>query len=233
MSVIMRGAVVTSVLVGVALGIACGGGSKGDGADAPAVSAEPEANAPRVASAKPEDEPRAEGKGFTARVHEIVQAADPPDPIVPAGEGVAMAAVIAPGEILIEHRCRLGAKPSSTIYWRTKTTVDLAKGTIVASRVEGDKSKAYGFLRMKKKEKRTEHQTNLTPADVARIRAALDRVLAGGPYAPVHAAPEDIVCTLALRIGEDRPFFEIDKSRAEREDSVTRLIDALGGSTPL
>jgi hypothetical protein len=171
-------------------------------------------------------------KGLAARVHEIVQAADPPDPVLPAGEGVAIPAMIPPGEVLIEHGCRHRAEPFGTTYWRTKTTVDLAKRTIVSSRVEGDKAKGYGFFRRKKKEKRTEHQTTLTPADIARIRAALDRVLAGGPYAPVHAVPEGSVCTLALRVGEDRPFFEIDKSRVEREDSVTRLIDALGGTTP-
>ena len=82
------------------------------------------------------------------------------------------------------------------------------------------------------REKGTEQQTTLTSADVARIRTALDRVLAGGPYAPVYALSEGIVCTLALRVGEAPPFFRIDKSRAEREDSVTRLIAELGGSTP-
>jgi hypothetical protein len=160
-----------------------------------------------------------------------VQAADPPDPVLPAGAGVAIPAVIPPGEVLIEHECRHSAEPSGMSYWSEKLTVDLAKGTIASSRVEGGRVRRHGFFGMKQKqpEKRMESQTTLAPGIAANIRAALDRVLAGGPYAPVYAAPEGIVCTLALRVGEEQPFFEIDKSRVEREDSVTRLIDAMGG----
>jgi hypothetical protein len=227
----MRGLVVASMVLGSVFGVACGG-PEGDGAGAPSVSAEAEAKVRTDAVAKPRDEPRDAGKGLAHHVRELVQAADS-DPVLAEGEGVAIPAVIPPGDILIEHRCSHSMEPFGTTYWSATTTADLAKATIVASRVEGDTGEASGFfLRKKGTEKGTEQQTTLTPADVARIRTALDRVLAGGPYAPVYALSEGIVCTLSLRVGESPPFFRIDKSRAEREDSVTQLIAELGGSTP-
>lgn len=220
------------MLLGSVIGVACGG-SEGDGAGARSVSAEAEAKARSEVVAKPEGEPRAAGKGLAHHVRELVQEADPADPVLAEGEGVAIPAVIPPGDILIEHSCSHSMQPFGTSYWSAKTTVDLAKATSVTSRVEGDTAEPSGFmLRKKGTEKRTEQQKTLTPADVARIRAALDRALAGGPYAPVYALSEGIVCTLALRVGSDPPFFQIDKSRVEREDSVTRLIAELGGSTP-
>lgn len=220
------------MLLGSALGAACGG-TEGEGAGARSVSAEAEAKVRSDAVTKPGDEPRDAGKGLGHHVRELVQAADPADPVLAAGEGVAIPAVIPPGDILIEHGCSHSMQPFGTSYWSAKTTVDLAKATSVTSRVEGDTAEASGFfLRKKGAEKRTEQQTTLMPADVARIRTALDRVLAGGPYAPVYALSEGVVCTLALRVGSDPPFFQIDKSRVEREDSVTRLIAELGGATP-
>jgi hypothetical protein len=176
---------------------------------------------------KPSDDARGDARGGLAqRVREI---AGPVDPVLPAGEGVAIPAVIPPGDVLIEHACSHSMQPFGTGYWRHTTTVDLAAATLRSSRVEGDEG--TGFMATRS-ETRSEKQTTLMPADVARIRDALDRVLAGGPYAPVYALSEGIVCTVSLRVGDAAPFFQIDKSRPEREDAVTRLVASLGVATP-
>ena len=165
------------------------------------------------------------------RVREIAEGKSSSDPVLPPGEGISIPPSIPPGDVLIEHECSHSMQPFGTGYWSATTTVDLAGGTIRSVRVEGDTGE-LGSLPGAHTEKRTESSSTLSPADVTRIRAALDQALAGGPYAPVYALSEGIVCTLSLRIGSDPPFFRIDKSREGGADAVTRLIDSLGSTTP-
>lgn len=218
----MRGVVVAGVLFGSSVGVgwACAGQ---DGAGERGASAE--ARSEGVAK----EDAKREGRGGLAERVRAIARGEPADPVLPEGEGVAIPPVIPPGEIVIVHECGHSMMPFGTGYWDDTTTVDLAKATLATERVEGDTAEVDPGTGTSTR-KHSKHQSTLSPADVARIRAALDRVLAGGPYAPVYAYSEGIVCTLSLRVGEDPPFFRIDKSRPEGEDSVTRLIVELGVS---
>lgn len=174
---------------------------------------------------------RGDGRGLAGALRDITQAADDEDAALGGGPRVAVPAAIPPGDIVVEHACSHSMQPFGTGYWSDISTVDLARATIVRRRVEGDDRDAHA-LPGTSSDKRTETTTTLGATDVARIRDALDRVLAGGPYAPVYAVPEGIVCTLSLRVGEDPPFFRIDKSGPGAQDAVARLIEGIGARRP-
>jgi hypothetical protein len=230
----MRGVIVAVALLGAAVGVGCrsesetAAGSAGAGA-AKAADAKSESKSGDVGKAG--DEKRDEGGGLAKTVREISEGKPARDPVLPPGEGIAVPAAIPPGNIVIEHVCGHSMQPFGTGYWSSTSTVDLAAGTFKSLRVEGDTG-AVAPLPGTETEKRTESSATLSPADVTRIRGALDEMLAGGPYEPDYALSEGIVCTLELRVGSEQPFFRIDKSRGETEDAVTRLIASLGSTTP-
>lgn len=222
----MRGVIVAVVLLGSAVAVGC--------------RSEPETASKADAKAKPTgddaakagDAKRDEAGGLAKTVREISEGTPARDPVLPPGEGIAVPSTIPPGDIVIEHECSHSMQPFGTGYWSSTKTVDLAAGTFRSLEVEGDTGKVAP-LPGTDTEKRTEKSSTLSSADVARIRGALDEMLAGGPYKPVYAVSEGIVCTLELRVGSDPPFFRIDKSPAgsEGEDAVTRLIASLGSTT--
>jgi hypothetical protein len=218
----MRGVIVAVVLLGSAVGVGCRSESE------TAADAKSESKSGDVGKAG--DDKREEGGGIAKRVRDISEGKPSRDPVLPPGEGIAVPATIPPGDIVIEHECGHSMQPFGTGYWSSTETVDLAASTIKSSRIEGDTENS---LMGKSTESKSLSSSTLSPADVTRIRGALDEVLAGGPYAPVYAVSEGIVCTLELRVGSDPPFFRIDKSRGgEGEDAVTRLIASLGSTTP-
>lgn len=220
--------VVVGVLAGMLIATACDRSESDPEPERGAAAArgQVDANARVGGDATPKTSERGSGRGLADRLREVVSGDDPA-----RGErkGVAISAEIPPGEMLIVHECGHSMQPFGTEYWHETRTVDLAEATVVVERVEGDGSTEKPPPATSA-EKRSKSLATLTPADVARIRGALDEVLGGGPYAPVYAVPEGIVCTLSLRVGDDPPFFRIDKSRNEGEDAVTRLIASLGPS---
>lgn len=227
----MRGVIVTVVLLGSAVAVGCR--SEPETASKVEAKAKPTGDdAAKAGDAKAGDAKRVEGGGLAKTVREISEGRPARDPVLPPGEGIAVPATIPPGDIVIEHECSHSMEPFGTGYWNSTKTVDLAAGTFRSVEVEGDTGKVAP-LPGTDTEKRTEKSSTLSSADVTRIRGALDEMLAGGPYKPVIAVSEGIVCTLELRVGSDPPFFHIDKSPAgsEGEDAVTRLIASLGSTT--
>ena len=75
---------------------------------------------------------------------------------------------------------------------------------------------------------KVEHSNGtLSPAKIVLIRAALAKVLAGGPYEPEYPVPEGISCHVALSGATGAPFFQVDKARREQKDAVNDLLNAL------
>ena len=67
----------------------------------------------------------------------------------------------------------------------------------------------------------------LSPGKVDLIRAAVAKVLAGGPYEPEYPVPEGVSCHVTLSGATGDPFFQIDKAKRERKDAVNDLLNAL------
>ena len=67
----------------------------------------------------------------------------------------------------------------------------------------------------------------LSPAKVQLIRAAVAKVLAGGPYEPEFPVPEGVSCHVTLSGATGDPFFRIDKAKREKKDAVNDLLNAL------
>lgn len=59
------------------------------------------------------------------------------------------------------------------------------------------------------------------------LRAAVAKVLAGGPYEPEYPMPEGISCHVTLAGATGDPFFQIDKANRELKDAVNDLLNAL------
>jgi len=75
---------------------------------------------------------------------------------------------------------------------------------------------------------KTEHaQGKITPAKIALLRAAVVKVLAGGPYEPEYPVPEGVSCHMTLAGAKGDPFFQIDKAKREQKDAVNELLNAL------
>jgi hypothetical protein len=67
----------------------------------------------------------------------------------------------------------------------------------------------------------------LSPARLLVIRAAVAKVLAGGPYEPEYPVPEGVSCHMTLSGATGDPFFRIDKANREKKDAVNDLLNAL------
>jgi len=75
--------------------------------------------------------------------------------------------------------------------------------------------------------KRTHDVAALKPDHVAKLRAAVARVLAGGPYEPEYPVSEGVSCQLELAAATGEPFFTIDKAHRAQEDAVNDLLNAM------
>ena len=61
---------------------------------------------------------------------------------------------------------------------------------------------------------------------VAKINAAVEKVLSGGPYKPEYPVPEGTPCTLVINAGT-KEVFKIDKAAADEPDAVSELVRTL------
>jgi hypothetical protein len=128
------------------------------------------------------------------------------------------------GDVRITYTCGHSAKPFGTAHWSQTTIFDSASGRATIDRAEGDDADPD-------KTRNTHVETVLDDDKAAAIRAALARVLAGGPYRPERALPEGIACTLSLWVPGEKAFFTIDKSTTAEPDAVSelgKLVQALG-----
>ncbi len=75
--------------------------------------------------------------------------------------------------------------------------------------------------------KREHSNGKIAPAKVELLRAAVAKVLAGGPYEPEYPVPEGISCHMTLSGATGDPFFQIDKANREQKDAVNDLLNAL------
>ena len=66
----------------------------------------------------------------------------------------------------------------------------------------------------------------LADGHVAKINAAVEKVLRGGPYKPEYPVPEGTPCTLVITKG-DQELFKIDKAAADEPDAVSELVRTL------
>ena len=73
-----------------------------------------------------------------------------------------------------------------------------------------------------------EHTTGTIPlAKVALLRAAVAKVLSGGPYEPEYPVSEGISCHVALATASAPPFLVVDKAYRKKTDAVNDLLNAL------
>lgn len=141
---------------------------------------------------------------------------------VPPGH-VAIPAGPPPATLELVHACDQSHEPFGRGGYSWDRTVDPAVGRVHKRMVtHPDTPPVPGQAPVDKDE-----TIELTAAQQATLRAALDRVLRGGPYRAVSAVPEGITCDLTIRArGTTAPWFAIDRASGNGNDAIDQLINA-------
>lgn len=126
------------------------------------------------------------------------------------------------GDLSVIYDCSHSMEPFGKGYSSRSTTFDVARGVLRYHAVSSDGEPANDAV--------TKSELELTEPQARELRAAVDRMLAGGPYRAVYPVSEGLSCSLMLRTGADAPFLTIERAESGEgcsEDLVDRVITAL------
>jgi hypothetical protein len=121
-----------------------------------------------------------------------------------------------------------GSQYSSTVYNLETATWTSDRANTPSTKEPEPPPPPPGSKDAPKDRTKREHSTGaIPPAKVALLRAAVAKVLSGGPYEPEYPVPEGISCHLALAAAAAAPFLVVDKANRENKDAVNDLLNAL------
>jgi len=125
-----------------------------------------------------------------------------------------------PGPYVVRYHCFHSERPTGTGSTTVERTVDLGAQTLTS-------------VDIMLSDDRVPHPptapvvVKLDTATASQLRAAVDRVVHGGPYRAEPADPEGTACALAIGASPTSAFFEIDKSSINQRDAVSELVELI------
>ena len=132
----------------------------------------------------------------------------------------ALPAALPPGPYVVRYHCFHSERPTGTGSTTVERTVDLAAQTLTSVDImlsddrEPHPPTAPAVIK-------------LDTATASQLRAAVDRVVHGGPYRAEPADPEGTACALAIGTSPTSAFFEIDKSSINQRDAISDLVELI------
>ena len=129
---------------------------------------------------------------------------------------------IAPGPYVVHYDCFHSDEPFGHGTQSRNTTYDLGRKTVtlLAWETKGDELAAPPDQKPSEPPKPV--VSELGSAHLARLEAAVAKVLSGGPYKPEYPVPEGTPCTLLVEAA-GAEVFKLEK------DAATDLVLALAG----